>query len=73
MFIILSSRKKKDHAKKINLKKEKLNQKTKQKSFTKPALSDADALAYLVTLHRKYIIVSIDKASNNRVRLQKAL
>ena len=58
------SKKKKDHAKKINLKKEKLKTKIKP-SFIKPVLSDADALAYLATLHRKYIIVSIDKASNN--------
>ena len=46
---------------KINLKIEKLKTKIKP-SFTKPILSDADVLAYLETLHRKYVLVPIDKA-----------
>ena len=49
---------------KIFLKVEKLKSKMKF-SFTKPALSDPNVLSYLQTLHRKYVIVPIDKASNN--------
>ena len=51
---------------KINLKIEKLKAKIKP-SFTKPVLSDPDVLAYLATLHWNYVIVLIDKASNNFV------
>ena len=48
----------------ISLKIKKLE--TKIKPFlTKPILSDSDDPAYLATLHRKYVIVPIDKASNN--------
>ena len=50
--------------KKSNLKIERLKTKI-QSCFTKPILSDSDVLAYLSTLHRKYVIVPIDKASNN--------
>ena len=50
--------------KKSNLKIERLKTKI-QSCFTKPILSDPDVLAYLSTLHRKYVIVPIDKASNN--------
>ena len=48
----------------INPKIEKLKTKIKP-SFTKPTLSDPDVLIYLATLHRKYVIALIDKASNN--------
>ena len=33
--------------------------------FTKPILFHPDVLAYLGTLHWKYVIVPIEKASNN--------
>ena len=49
---------------KINLKKDKLKTKIKP-SFKKPLLPDPDVLAYLATLHGKYVIFPIDKASNN--------
>ena len=48
---------------KINLKIEKLKTKIKR-SFTNHILSDPGVLAYIGTLHRKYVIVLIDKASN---------
>ena len=51
---------------KINLKIEKSKTKIKP-SFTQPTRSDLDVLIYLATLHRKYVIVLIDKASNNFV------
>ena len=43
---------------------EKLKAKIKR-YFTKPILSDPDVLPYLGTLHRKYVIFPVDKASNN--------
>ena len=43
---------------------QKLKTKMKQ-SFTKPILSDPEVLAYLVTLHQKYVIIPTAKASNN--------
>ena len=63
MLIILTSAKKIILAK-IYLKIKKLKTKTKPSSTT-PILSDLDVLAYLATLHRKYVVVPIDKASNN--------
>ena len=63
MLIIFTSGKKMI-LEKINLKIEKLKTKIRQ-SFTKPILFDPDVLAYLGTLHRKYVIVLIDKVSNN--------
>ena len=48
----------------INLKIEKLKTKIKL-SFTTPILSDLDVLAYLGKCHWKYIILPIDKTSNN--------
>ena len=51
---------------KINLKIEKSKTKIKP-SFTQPTCSDLDVLIYLATLHRKHVIVLIDKASNNFV------
>ena len=49
---------------KINLKIGNLRTKTKP-FFTKATFSHTDVLAYLETLHRRYAIVPIDKASNN--------
>ena len=45
---------------KINLEIEKLKTKVKP-SFTKTLLSDPNVLAYLETLHRKYVIIPRDK------------
>ena len=49
---------------KINLEKEKFKRRIKP-SFTKPTLFDTAVLAYLEILYWKYVIVLIDKASNN--------
>ena len=58
---------------KINLKIKQLKTKAKP-HFIKPILSDPDALAYLATLHRKYVIFPINKANNILcVHLQKVL
>ena len=49
---------------KINLKIEKLKTEVTP-SFTKHLPSDPNVLAYSGTLHRKYVIVPIDKGSND--------
>ena len=49
---------------KINLKIEQLKTKIKR-SFVKPILSDPYILAYLGTLHPKYVIFPTEKASND--------
>ena len=39
--------------------------KTLKPHFTKPVLKDTEVLSYLESLQRKFVIVTIDKASNN--------